>query len=105
MEREKSSALALQKYVTILSAGVFVPAVLGITMRMVGRLTGEGPLESGALLEAVVQAIPIHLIALAVMASVFVALLEGRPRRAILYAAILIPLAAGTYLLSGGILV
>ncbi len=105
MEREKNSALALQKYVTILSAGVFVPAVLGITMRMVRRLAGEGPLEGGLLLEAVMRAIPVHIIALAAMAAVFVALLEGRPKRAIVYAAILIPLAAGTYLLSGGILV
>ncbi len=105
MEREKSSALALQRYVTILSAGIFVPAVLGITMRMVGRLTGEGPLESGEILEAVMRAIPIHILALAIMSAIFVAFLEGRPKRALIYAAILIPLATGTYLLAGGALV
>ena len=105
MERERKSALALQKYVTLLSAAVFVPAVLGITMRMVGRLTGEGPLESGPILEAVIRAIPMHILALAVMASIFVAFLEGRPKRALIYVAILIPLATGTYLLAGGALV
>ncbi|MDN5358534.1 MAG: archaeal flagellar protein FlaJ [Candidatus Diapherotrites archaeon] len=102
IEREKSSALALQKYVTLVSAGVFVPAALGITRRMVVRLTGEGPLTGGPTLLAIQDAVWVHIIALSLLTAIFVSLLEGRPRRALFYAAILLPLSLGTYVLSGG---
>lgn len=97
MERERASALALQRYVVLLSAGVFVPGVLGITKRMVDRLTEGGLFETVETLTAVQNAVIIHIAVLAVMASIFAAFLEGKPRRAIIYAAVLLPLAFGTY--------
>lgn len=103
MERERSSALALQRYVVLLSAGVFVPAVLGITKRMTDRLIGNGPFTVADLLISIQNATLFHILSLSLMASLFVALLEGKPRKAIVYVAILIPLTMGTYLLSAGI--
>ena len=103
MERERASALALQRYVVLLSAGVFVPGVLGITKRMADRLTAGGLFDAVETLVAVQNAVVIHIALLAVASSLFVALLEGRLRRAIIYAAILIPLAFGTYAVTSGI--
>lgn len=103
MERERASALALQRYVVLLSAGVFIPGVLGITKRMADRLTEGGLFDTVEMLVAVQNAVGIHIALLAVTSSVFAALLEGQPRRAIIYAAVLIPIAFGTYAAMSGI--
>ncbi len=103
MERERNAALSLQKYVTMASAGIFVPATLGITRRMVVRLAyGGGPFGGNALLEASLHAAWIHVTVLAILSAAFIALLEGRPGRGLFYGAILVPMAVVTYVLMGG---
>lgn len=102
MERERASALALQRYAVLLSAGLFVPGILGITKRMVDRLTESNLFEATDTLTAVQDAVVVHIALLAVMSAVFVALLEGRPKKAIIYAVALLPLSFCTYLVLSG---
>lgn len=102
MERERTSALALQRYVVLLSAAVFVPGVLGITKKMAKRLTDGGFFEAVDTLTAVQDAVIIHIALLSIMSAVFAAFLEGKPRKAIVYSAILLPIAFGTYAFVSG---
>jgi len=102
MERERASALALQRYVVLLSAGLFVPGILGITKKMVGRLTEGHLFDVTDTLTAVQDAVVVHVALLAVMSAIFVALLEGKPRKAVIYAAVLLPISFGTYFVLAG---
>ncbi len=96
VKRELSSALALQKYSILLSAAVFVPLVLGVSWK-VARDIGFGQIDS-AYLQTLSLAIPIHITVLAVLASLFAALMDGNIKSFLYKLAVVLPLSLGIYL-------
>ncbi len=86
MERQRRASLSLQKYNVLLSAGVFVPAILGISERMVQKL-GAGTWNP--LIPALHNSILPYILILSAESAVFLAFLEGRLRNAIYYAVML----------------
>ncbi|GEM_PF-3352485 len=104
MERSRRANLTLQKYSVLASTGVFVPAVLGLTERMVAQMVGSG-LSTNATVLAVLSAIPINIGIVAISGAVFAALIDGNVRYALQYGAITVPLALLSYALAGGGLV
>ncbi len=104
MERSRRANLTLQKYSVLASTAVFVPAVLGLTERMIAQMIGSG-LSTNATVLAVIRAIPVDIVAVAAAGAVFAALIDGNVRYALEYIAVTTPLALLSYALAGGGLV
>ncbi len=102
MERSKSASLALQRYSTMLTAGVFVPAVLGLVVRIARGLMETGLFKEGATASTVMGLLPFHVGIVALETSLFLALVDGKLRNAAVYAVLLLPLAVGIYFALAG---
>ncbi len=99
MERQRRAGLALQKYNVLLSAAVFVPALLGISARMVEKIGAGGwnPLE-----QALQSALIPYILILSLESAVFLAVLDGRMRNAIYYAAALAGIGVVSFIVAKG---
>ncbi len=102
MERSKSASLALQRYSTMLTAGVFVPAVLGLVVRIARGLMETGLFEESATASTVIGLLPYHVGIVALETALFLALVDGKPRNVAVYAVLLLPLAVGIYFALAG---
>ncbi len=100
MERQRRASLSLQKYNVLLSAGVFVPAILGISERMVDRISAGA---WNPLITALHASILPYILILAVESAVFLALLEGRLRNTLYYAVVLGVLGVASFFIAKGI--
>ncbi len=100
MERQRRASLSLQKYNVLLSAGVFVPAILGISERMVDKLNIG---TWNPLIAAIHASILPYILVLALESAVFLALLEGRIRKAIYYATVIGMLGVASFFIAMGI--
>ncbi|MFQ5406018.1 MAG: type II secretion system F family protein [Candidatus Micrarchaeia archaeon] len=106
LKREASSAQAIQKYTVLASSALFVPAILGLVLGIVGSLALQvsgiqveefSSLDYEGLLQAFDFASQIYVLEFAVLASVFAASVDGNPRKAVLYCAFLIPSAFAVF--------
>lgn len=109
--RERQSAMIIEKYTILLSAGILIPAILGMAAKAASgfdtRLLAE--LEMGLSAEArqgiissAMTATPIYLAEYALLASGFVAFQEGKQKKAVIYALALLPLAIAVYFIVKG---
>jgi len=108
--RERNAALVIEKYTLLLAGGVIVPAVLGLLGTTVAGMDfsalellefGAPAAEKGLLLSSTMLANQIYIIEYALLASFFVALLEGNPKKALVYAAMLLPLSIVSFNAAG----
>ena len=100
--RERNSTLIIDKYTLLLAGGIVVPAVLGLLVNMVYSMDfsalemlefGRSVAEKRALLQATITANQIYIVEYALLASFFVANIEGNSKKALLYAMFLLPLS------------
>jgi len=100
MERQRRASLSLQKYNVLLSAGVFVPAILGISERMVQKLSVG---TWNPLISALNATILPYILILAAESAIFLALLEGKMRNAAYYGVVLGALGVASFFIAMGI--
>jgi len=108
--RERNAAMLIEKYTLFFAGGLLVPAVLGLVAGLVKKLDFTGlqsldlglsnPLR-GSLLENALLGNQVYIIEYALIASAFIALQENHPKKAIVYALILLPAALIAYYLGG----
>ena len=98
--------MIIEKYTLIFSAGIILPAILAMVAKLVTGMNFEllSELELGleketreALFGAAMTAIPLYLGEYSLLASAFVAFEEGRPKKTLLYALLLLPLSLIVY--------
>ncbi len=109
--RERAAATAMQKYTLLLAGGALVPFILGKLGAMVEGFSLSSVSEIGigmpqaqriSMQSAVSLASAVYIAEFALIASAFIAMQEGRPRRAIVYALGLLPAGLLVYFLSRG---
>lgn len=97
VERSKQSNLALQRYTTMLTVGVFVPAVLGLTAKLVKDLTSTQLFPRNPAVGAMLGLMPVHILVVGTETALYLALLDGKIKHVALYAVLLIPLAISIF--------
>ncbi|AJF60206.1 MAG: type II secretion system F family protein [Candidatus Diapherotrites archaeon] len=104
--RERSSSMVVEKYTLLLGGGIIVPLILGLLVGMVHELNFNSLAELGiglpteqreAVMQAALLANQLYLVEYAIIASVFVAFQESDSKKALLYAAVLLPLSFIAY--------
>ena len=102
--REQSASTTIEKYTLLLAGGAIVPLVLGTLIAMVGSLDFAGLAElgfglgsSGAVLASALLGSQVYIVEYALLAAVFVAYQEGSIEKAVVYAAILVPLSVALF--------
>lgn len=103
---ERGAVMLVTKYTLILSAGIIVPAILGLIIGLVSGLnfSGMGELSIGlgeeerkALFDTSVFASAAYIFEYAFLSSFFLAQQEGNKKNFFIYALILVPLAGGIF--------
>jgi len=104
--RERNSNTIIQKFTLLLAGGIIVPLVLGLLVKLVSGMNFSGIEEIGfgasladrsLLLSTALLANQLYIAEFAILASIFVALQEGNPKKSILYALLLLPLSLIVY--------
>ncbi len=110
--RERVSAMVIEKYTMLFAGGIIVPAVLGLIVGMIqgfnfsyfaGMDFGMSQNERKELLEAALLGNQVYIIEYALITSFFLALQEHDKKKAIVYAAFLLPMSIIAYNLAKGI--
>ncbi|VVB99100.1 Type II secretion system (T2SS), protein F [uncultured archaeon] len=121
---ERAAATAMQKYTVLLGGAILVPFILGKLASLTGNFSAAGLGVDGAkgafgdiglgmignaseaarrgLMEAAGIGNIIYIAEFAVIASVFAAMQEGIPRKAVVYAVALLPIGLGVYFAAKG---
>jgi Flp pilus assembly protein TadB len=107
---EKKAVLAMEKATLLMGSAVIVPFILGILTGLVSEFGFEGMeiagFSSGAqraeLLAVAATANNVYIIEYALIASVLLAWIEGMPKKALVYALVLVPLSTAVFFLSRG---
>ncbi|OIO26355.1 hypothetical protein COX85_03885 [Candidatus Micrarchaeota archaeon CG_4_10_14_0_2_um_filter_55_9] len=105
ISREAASAATLQKYSLLAASTLFVPFILGFLYNLVESLDFAGiqgifstsTMERRALVEAISLGNQAYLALFALITSSFVSFNENKPRKAVAYAAICLPLSLIAY--------
>lgn len=108
---EKKASLAIEKATLLIGSAFVVPFILGILTGLVFEFDFEGIELAGfssseqrtELLSIAFIANQFYIIEYALIASVFLGWLEGRPRKAFVYALALLPLSTLVFVLSQGL--
>ena len=109
--RERSANMTVEKYTLLLAGGIVVPLVLGLITGMVVGMdfstiselgVGMSERQREALVAASMLANIIYIAEYALLASAFVAFQEGVQKKAIVYAAVLLPLGMLVYFIGRG---
>lgn len=104
--RERSANLIIEKYTLLFAGGLIVPVILGLLVGMITKLDFSAIAEFGigmasgereAVLGAALLGNTIYIAEYAIIASFFVANQEGNIKKAVLYAAALLPLSIFVY--------
>ena len=104
--QERASSLVVQKYTLLIAGALIVPLVLGLVIKTVNGLDfgtlaelelGMPIPERKALLEAASFAGQVYIAEYVVIASVFVGFFESDIKKAVIYAAVLLPLSIICY--------
>ncbi len=111
MLAEKKAALAIERVTLIAGSALIVPFILGVLTGLVFGFDFSGIEIAGfsstaqrqELLNTAPTANQLYIIEYAVIASVFLAWLDGNPRKAFVYAIVLIPVSTAVFVLSQGI--
>jgi len=107
--RERNASLLIEKYTLLIAGSLLVPLVLGLISGLTSKLDFSGLEEIGfqassvaskAIQENALLGNQIYLIEYSLIAGFFVALIEGKPKKFILYAIIMLPVSLGTYFLA-----
>lgn len=110
--RERGASTAISKYTLLGAGGIIVPLILGLVRSMVSGLDlaaasglGIGVSQQRAveISRAAGLGSTIYMAEYAVLAAAFAAFQEGRPNRAVLYAAFLLPAGLLVYFIAGGL--
>jgi Flp pilus assembly protein TadB len=113
IRRERASALIIEKYTLLSSAGLILPAVLAMVTKLVSGLDfgllsemniGLSQQAREALFGAAVFSMPVYLTEYCVLASLFIAFQEGNIRKAFIYAIILAPSALAVHFIIRGVI-
>jgi len=94
--RERKSALIIEKYTLLFAGSAIVPFVLALITNFVKSI-GSSFLFNENLLGVAIFSTQIYIIEYAILASIFVAFIEGNPKRFVLYCLALIPLSLIIY--------
>ncbi|MBI5553514.1 MAG: type II secretion system F family protein [Candidatus Diapherotrites archaeon] len=103
---ERRAGTLIQKYTLLLAGSILVPLILGLIAHTVtrmdfgamnGMMGGMSAVSRQELLAATLLANQIYIAEYAVLASVFAAFLEGRPKKSILYVLFLLPFSLLLY--------
>lgn len=111
--RDQAASTTIEKYTLLLAGGAIVPLVLGTLVAMVGSLNFMGLAELGfgsgtkdLLLANALAGSQIYIMEYALLSSVFVAYQENSIEKAVVYAAVLVPLSMALFTLAkSGIIV
>ena len=102
--KERRAALTVETYTLLAASALIVPALLAVSVNVVDSLDLEelsyaltGSREASGLRDAALAGNSFYLAFFASMSALFVALQEGRPRKALFYAIALIPTAFTVY--------
>ena len=107
--RERQAVMLVTKYTLLLSAGIIVPAVLGLITGLVSGLNfnamGELSLGLSAeqrkeLFDFAVLGTSIYVVEYALLSSFFLALQEGNKKQFFVYCAIIVPAALAAFTLA-----
>ncbi len=106
--KERSSMLLIQKATLLLGGGIIVPIILGLVSGMALSFNSLGFLElmeknafeKTELLNAMVLANQFFIAEFAFISSLFLSFIEGRPRKAILYSVLLVPLGLACFFIA-----
>lgn len=113
LKKQSVSALSLQKYTLLAAVGVLIPAILAALVGLCTSLNfdgaiwefGGGPKNSG-LLGVITLAVQIYLFLLCAIASGFIAMQEGKLKKAPVYFCMLLPTSMLLFnLLSGAAII
>ena len=108
--RERAANATIQKYTLLLAGGFLVPLILGLLTGTTNSM-GNNPidLEIGldaeakkGIVEAALNGSLIYIFEYSIIAAVFVAFHEGNSKKAVVYAAFLVPCGMITYLAASG---
>lgn len=103
--RERASAMVVEKYTLLVAGAVVVPLILGLLVGMVSKMDfnlfsesfGLSVQQRKSILEAALFSNQVYLVEYAFLASVFAAFQENDKKKAMVYAAILVPLSLIVY--------
>jgi len=103
--KERLSMLSIQRATLLLGGGIIVPFILGLLSGMALsfssteflQIMGGNIVERMELLEAAVFSNQAFVIEYAIISSLFLSFIEGRPRKVFLYSAFLVPLGAASF--------
>lgn len=108
--RETTASLSLQKYTLLIGGSVLVPVVLALLFNVTSSLqegfSNEllGLASSAGLQKTVMQSTQLYLGVFALVSSVFIASLEEKPSKALVYFAFMAPLSIALFNLALGVI-